>query len=81
MLAMHPKIDETLYSEITEYYKIDNDLNYETVKKMPYLDMVVKEVLRLFPVVPVTAKESLCDTFVGESCLLIMRKTFKLLIF
>lgn len=74
MLAMHPKIDETLYSEITEYYKIGDDLNYGTVKKMSYLDMVVKEVLRLFPVVPVTAKESLCDTFVGESSLIIIIK-------
>lgn len=66
MLAMHPKVDEKLYNEITEYFKVGDDLNYDMVKRMPYLDMVVKEVLRLFPAVPGTVRETLSDTFIGE---------------
>lgn len=66
MLAMHPEFDEKLYNEISEYYKHGDDLTYDTVKQMPYLDMVCKEVLRLFPAVPGTLKEALVDTFIGK---------------
>lgn len=61
MLALHPAIDERVYSEIQENYQTDTYLDYDTVKKCQYLDMVVKEVLRVFPVAPITIRENLTE--------------------
>lgn len=65
---MHPEIGEKVYQEIRENYQSDAYVCHETVKKMTYLDMVIKEVLRLFPVAPITIRESLAPTYVGKSC-------------
>ncbi|KAH9631391.1 hypothetical protein HF086_012179 [Spodoptera exigua] len=51
MMAYHPKCQEKLYAEIKsiigdeDRYVTDDDL-----KRMPYLEMVFKEVLRLYPI-------------------------------
>uniref|UniRef100_A0A336K3Q0 CSON009732 protein n=1 Tax=Culicoides sonorensis TaxID=179676 RepID=A0A336K3Q0_CULSO len=65
MLAMNPDIDKKVYEDISDFYKVGDQLDYDTVKKMTYLDMVVKETMRLFPVSPVTMRESLADTHIG----------------
>lgn len=63
MLAMHPEIEEKLMKEILLNYKLGTLVTYDTIKNMPYLDMVVKETLRHFPAVPITEREALteCD--------------------
>lgn len=61
MLALHPDIDDKVYKEILEHYQEGAYLDYDTVKKCQYLDMVVKEVLRIFPVAPITIRENLTD--------------------
>lgn len=65
MLAMHPEIDQKVYEDITNFYKPGDELDPEIIKKMTYLDMVVKETLRLFAISSVTMRESLTDTIVG----------------
>ncbi|XP_038217439.1 cytochrome P450 4C1-like [Zerene cesonia] len=51
MMAFHPESQETLYKEIHEVIgDKDKEITEEDFKKMPYLDMVYKEVLRLFPI-------------------------------
>lgn len=65
MLAMHPDVDRKVYEEISTFYQPNDELDYEIVKKMTYLDMFVKETLRLFPVAPVTMRECLADTYIG----------------
>ncbi|KAJ4428801.1 hypothetical protein ANN_25794 [Periplaneta americana] len=50
LLATHPDVQSRLQKEIDE--KLENDggkLTYEAVHSMKYLDMVVSEVLRLYP--------------------------------
>lgn len=64
MLAMFPEIDQKVYEEICEHYNEDVHLDYEVVKKLTYLDMVIKETMRLFPVAPVTMRDSLQDTHI-----------------
>lgn len=67
MLALHPEIDQKLYDEIKDYSNNGmNELDYETVKKMPYLDMVVKETLRLLPVVPIVGRQCIQDVELGN---------------
>lgn len=61
MLALHPDVDRKVSEEIEEHYQEGTYLDYETVKKCTYLDMVVKEVLRIFPVAPIILRENLTD--------------------
>ncbi|CAD0204273.1 unnamed protein product [Chrysodeixis includens] len=51
MMAYHPSCQEKLYEEIKRVIG-DKDTNVtdNDLKKMPYLEMVFKEVLRLFPI-------------------------------
>lgn len=59
LLAAHPEVQERLFDEISN--KIgDEDATYDIVMKLPYLDAVFKEVLRLKP--PVVS-------FTGRTCL------------
>lgn len=64
MLAMFPEIDQKVYEEICEHYHEDAYLDYDIVKKLTYLDMVIKETMRLFPVAPVTMRDSLQDAYI-----------------
>ncbi|XP_045503079.1 cytochrome P450 4C1-like [Colias croceus] len=51
MMAFHPECQDTLYKEIKEVIgDEDRDITEEDFKIMPYLDMVYKEVIRLFPI-------------------------------
>ncbi|KAK3930578.1 Cytochrome P450 9e2 [Frankliniella fusca] len=49
LLATHPKEQEQLRAEIRERVKPGQDLDYETVTTLPFLDKVIKETMRLFP--------------------------------
>lgn len=54
-LAANPDIQERLRREIDEYYEKNNDeITYDTVSEMKYLDMVVSETLRKYPTAPFT---------------------------
>ncbi|XP_028173337.1 cytochrome P450 4C1-like [Ostrinia furnacalis] len=51
MMAYHPHFQERLYKEIKSVIgDSDRPVTDEDLKQMPYLEMVFKEVLRLFPI-------------------------------
>ncbi|XP_075983713.1 cytochrome P450 4C1-like [Anticarsia gemmatalis] len=51
MMAYHPKCQERLYNEIINIIgDEDRPVTDDDFKRMPYLEMVFKEVLRLFPI-------------------------------
>ncbi|KAK3926847.1 Cytochrome P450 6j1 [Frankliniella fusca] len=53
MLARYPEVQEKLRHQLREARERDGgDLTYETMHENVYLDMVFKEVLRLWPVMP-----------------------------
>ncbi|XP_059621733.1 cytochrome P450 4c21-like [Phlebotomus argentipes] len=60
MLAMHPKIQQKVYEEIEGIFGKDCKnpvVEYEHFNRLEYLDRVLKETLRLFPVVPYFARK------------------------
>lgn len=65
MLSMNPEIDAKVYQEIKESCPDETIIDHSVVKEMTYLDMVVKETLRLFPAVPGTIRETMSDTYIG----------------
>lgn len=48
-LATHPEVQERLFQEIQEKAPNRDSVNYDTVNKMEYLDMVLSETLRCYP--------------------------------
>ncbi|TKR59425.1 hypothetical protein L596_029096 [Steinernema carpocapsae] len=48
LLAKHQDVQERLYVEVKEAFE-DRDIDYETLHKLPYLDAVFKESLRIKP--------------------------------
>ncbi|CAK1596655.1 unnamed protein product [Parnassius mnemosyne] len=58
-IAVHPEVQQRLYEEIKEHdEKNRGTLNYNSIQSLKYLDMVVSEVLRLWP--PAIALDRLC---------------------
>jgi cytochrome P450 len=49
-LAKHPDIQERLRLEIDQQWKESEELDYEQVAEMTYMDMFIREVLRMYRV-------------------------------
>ncbi len=61
-LSMDPKITAKLRQEIVETVGLDRQPTYQDLKSMKYLQHVLNETLRLYPVVPYNVRFSLTDT-------------------
>lgn len=53
LLATHQEIQDRVAAEIKEvFYSEDVEISYDNIVKLEYLERVIKESLRLCPVVP-----------------------------
>jgi len=53
LLATHPHIQDRVAAEIKEvFYSDEVEISYDNLVKLEYLERVIKESLRLCPVVP-----------------------------
>ncbi|XP_061710968.1 cytochrome P450 4V2-like [Cydia pomonella] len=58
MLSRHHQVQEKLHQELDMIFGDSNrDLTVEDLRKLKYMEAVIKETLRLYPPVPVTARE------------------------
>ncbi|KAM7342310.1 cytochrome P450 6g1-like [Cochliomyia hominivorax] len=51
-LAKDQQVQETLRQEILKHSEEDGEISYDTLNKMSYLQMIVDEILRMYPVLP-----------------------------
>ncbi|XP_052871034.1 cytochrome P450 4d2-like [Anopheles cruzii] len=67
LLARHPEVQEKLHQEIVEI--VGNDLKapvtYRNLQDMKYLEMIIKESLRLYPPAPIIARRFTEDVDLG----------------
>lgn len=53
MIAMHPEVHEKVIKELKSVFvSRDVPVDYDSVKQLVFLETVIKETLRLFPVIP-----------------------------
>ncbi|XP_052863438.1 uncharacterized protein LOC128270072 [Anopheles cruzii] len=67
LLARHPEVQQKLHQEIVEI--VGNDLKapvtYRNLQDMKYLEMIIKESLRLYPPAPIIARRFTEDVDLG----------------
>ncbi|XP_037033787.1 cytochrome P450 4C1-like [Bradysia coprophila] len=62
MLAMHPECQEKVYDELLSVFPCkDVDVTVDDLDKLLYLDMVIKETMRIFPTVSLIARHATGD--------------------
>uniref|UniRef100_A0A914YIT0 Cytochrome P450 n=1 Tax=Panagrolaimus superbus TaxID=310955 RepID=A0A914YIT0_9BILA len=62
-LAKHPEHQETIFQEIFDFIQSDDDINYNNIKELTFLDRFIKEVSRIHPVgYPVLARRAVENT-------------------
>lgn len=67
LLAMHPNIQDRVFEELHSVYDSpEQDTSYEKVQQLPYLEMVLKESMRLMPVAPFIVRTCTADTPVSN---------------
>lgn len=66
LLAEHPEVQQRLRAEIIEASQ-DEDLAYDTLMQLPYLDAVCRESLRLHPPLLWSGRMSTRDTTIPVS--------------
>lgn len=61
MLAMHKNVQDKLVCELREVLGGKTEINYEILNKLSYLEMVIKETMRLIPVAAFTLRKTTED--------------------
>jgi cytochrome P450 len=62
MLAMHQDVQEKLVNELREVFSTaDDPIDFDVLNNLPYLEMVIKETLRLFPISAFTLRTTSAD--------------------
>lgn len=58
VLGMHKDCQNKLWNEIEEFYKHDMEAKVQTehFRHLPYLEMCIKELIRLFPTGPIVTR-------------------------
>ncbi|XP_054083119.1 probable cytochrome P450 313a4 [Zeugodacus cucurbitae] len=63
MLAMHPDIQERVFQEIRSVFPDGvTAVEYDDLKKLPYLDMFIAETMRVAPPIPYIGRQASQDT-------------------
>ncbi|XP_020863343.1 cytochrome P450 4V2 [Phascolarctos cinereus] len=66
LLGSHPEAQRKVHNELDEVFgKSDRPVTVDDLKKLKYLDCVIKETLRLFPSVPFFARTLNSDCFIA----------------
>lgn len=67
LLAMYPDVQEKIYEELHDVFESqDEPTKYEHIQKLSYLDRVIKEGMRVLPVVPFIMRTACADTQISN---------------
>ncbi|CRL05090.1 CLUMA_CG018234, isoform A [Clunio marinus] len=80
-LAQHQNVQNRMVEEINEVYATDDEITFESLGKLQYMDRVIKETLRVAPVGPVIFREAMDDFEIEQGLVIPKGTTFVLNIF
>jgi len=66
-LALNPDCQQKLYEEVSSAVDQNGEISYEILTKLPYLDSVISETLRLYPPVIRLERETMTDYKLGDT--------------
>ncbi len=72
-LALNPECQEKLCEELKSAMDSNGEINYETLAKLPYLDSVISETLRLYPPVLRLEREAMTDYKLGNTGITLLK--------
>ncbi|KAK7466270.1 hypothetical protein VKT23_004998 [Stygiomarasmius scandens] len=67
LLATHPHVQDKLREELIEARRENEDIPYDTLVSLPYLDAICRETLRLFSPAPYVLRHATRDTILPLS--------------
>lgn len=67
LIGLHPEVQERLHHELDAIFGDDDDrdITFEDLKSLTYMEMCIKEALRLFPSVPIFGRTLVEDCDIG----------------
>uniref|UniRef100_A0A182NMS8 Cytochrome P450 n=1 Tax=Anopheles dirus TaxID=7168 RepID=A0A182NMS8_9DIPT len=67
LLAIHPEVQSRVYGEIETVYGTSSlEISSDTISAQRYLEQVIKEAMRLFPVAPLIGRETIETMRLGD---------------
>jgi cytochrome P450 len=71
MLTRHPEVEQRIRDEMAEQLPevMTDDEAYvtsEDIRKLVYLEATIKEVVRLYPTIPMNRRQAMTDTVIGD---------------
>jgi cholesterol 24(S)-hydroxylase len=67
LLAKNPHIQEKLYAHIQEFLKGKTEISFDDLAEMNYLQCVMMESLRIYPIIPSISRGCIEDTYIPEA--------------
>jgi cytochrome P450 family 4 len=75
-LAQDRELQEKVYAEVVSVLESDDPtmaLEHSHLQEFKFMEMVIKETLRLYPTVPIIGRKLLEDTEIGERIYMVLR--------
>ena len=69
MLAMYPDVQQKVYEEVQSVFITDDPMEYvdfEAISKLNYMEQVIRETMRLFPIGPIIGRKTIGEVKIGE---------------
>lgn len=67
MLGLHPEVQQKAAEELAHVFgSSEENISSESLSRLNYLDVVIKETMRLFPVLPLSARQSTGEFDIGK---------------
>lgn len=81
LLAQHQNVQNKLVEEINEVYALDDEITFESLAKLQYMERVIKESLRIAPVGPIIFRDAMEDFEIEKGLIIPKGTTFIVNIF
>jgi Cytochrome P450 len=67
LVALHPEVQDKIFEELQSVFSsVDEEVTDEHLKQLSYLDLVIKESMRIWPTIPIVGRCTSKNIEIGE---------------